>query len=240
MTKTYSDETGATTRPIPVWVLTTNNSENTETKLKNITGILHFKITIEPLRNKKTIIQCLRCQGFGHKASFCHLSRKCRLFAQGHDTRECPNRHFPLKCVGCGGGHQASSTECPKIQKHKQHIKPKQTVNFTEQRDFPALPETSTIPTRPPTQRNSGHPAPSCNANDSSLATLITLLSSPQTQQILKLLTSLLLKITSNPNTLNQITNFLNTMINLTPKKKKIFNWLTTLLNLKTTHYNPS
>ena len=55
MTKTYTDETGATTRPIPVWVLTTNNSKNTETKLKNITGLLHFKITIEPLRNKKQL-----------------------------------------------------------------------------------------------------------------------------------------------------------------------------------------
>ena len=95
VTKTYSDET----RPIRVWVLTTDNSEHTTNKLKNITGILHFKITTETLRNKKTIVQCLRCQGFGHKAPFCHLSRKCRLCAQGHDTRECPNRHLPLKCA---------------------------------------------------------------------------------------------------------------------------------------------
>ena len=217
MTKTYTDETGATTRLIPVWVITTDNSENTETTLKNITGILHFKITIEPLRNKATTVQCMRCQGFGHRAPFCHLTRKCRLCAQSHDTRECPNRHLPLKCAGCGGGHQASSTEWPKVKKHKQQNKRKQTVYCTEQREFPALRETATTPTRPQNPRNSRHPAPSSNANDSNLATLITLLSSPQTQQILKLLATLLLKITSNHNTLNQITNFLTTMINLTP-----------------------
>ena len=174
----HSEDTGTTTRPIPVWVLTTDNSQHTTEKLKNITRIPHVKITIETLRKKKTIVQCPRCQGFGHKAPFCHLPRKCRLCAQGHDTRECPNRHLPLKCAGCGGGYQASSTECPKVIKHKQQTRQRPKVNLTEQSDFPALPVIS--PTPPQNLRYNRHPTPSIIANDTSLATLISLHSSPQ------------------------------------------------------------
>ena len=145
--------------------------------------------------------------------------RKYRLCAQGHDTRECPNRHLPLKCARCGGGHEASSTECPKVIKHKQQNRPRPKANLTEQLDFPPLPVTNITQTPPQIPRNYRHPTSSNNANtnDTSLATLITLLSSPQTQQILELLTNLLQKITSNPNTLTQISNFLTTMTSLIP-----------------------
>ena len=203
------------TSPIPVWVLTTDNSEHTTEKLTNITGILHFKITIDTLRNKKTTVQCLRCQGFGHKAPFYHLTRKCRLCAEGHDTRECPNRHLPLKCAGCGDGHQASSNECPKVIKRTQQNRQRPKANFTMRRDFPALLVTTSTPTPPLTPRNSRHA--NSNTNDSSLTTLITLLSSPQTQQLLKSLTQFLQKINSNPNSLTQIISFINTMTNLIP-----------------------
>ena len=108
MTKTCTDENNThSMRKIPVWVLTVNNSGETRQKIKDLRGLLYFKITIEELRNKQTVTQCLRCQGFGHKAQYCKLTRKCRICAELHDTRECPNRLLPLKCAGCGGGHQA-------------------------------------------------------------------------------------------------------------------------------------
>ena len=106
MTKTYTDEKNThSMRKIPVWVLTVNNTDEIRQKVKDLRGLLYFKITIGDLRNKRTVTQCLRWQGFGHKAQYCKLTRKCRLCAELHDTRDCPNRLLPLKCVGCGGGH---------------------------------------------------------------------------------------------------------------------------------------
>ena len=80
MTKTYTDENNThSMRKIPVWVLTVNYTDETRQKIKDLQGLLYFKIPIEELRNKRTVTQCLRCQGFGHKAQYCKLTRKCRL-----------------------------------------------------------------------------------------------------------------------------------------------------------------
>ena len=95
--------------PIPVWVLTTDKTPETRDQLLNLTGLLHFRVKIEDLKKRQTVTQCLRCQGFGHKATFCRLQRKCRHCAQLHDSRECPNRESTPKCAGCGGEHFASS-----------------------------------------------------------------------------------------------------------------------------------
>ena len=49
-------------------------------------------------KQRQTVTQCLRCQAFGHKAPFCRLIRKCRLCAELHNTRECPNRPTSEMC----------------------------------------------------------------------------------------------------------------------------------------------
>ena len=136
--------------PIPVWVLTTDNSKETRDKLMNLTGILYFRIKIEDLKQRQTITQCLRCQAFGHKAPFCRLIRKCRLCAELHDTRECPNRDRPPKCAGCGGGHPASFVDCPTKQKYKKNLTKQTLPPPTDKTDFPTL--VSNPPPPPPPQ----------------------------------------------------------------------------------------
>ena len=86
MTKTYMDNGTARQNPIPVWVLTGDNTPETRDQLLNLTGLLHFRVKIEDLKKRQTATQCLRCQGFEHKATFCRLQRKCRLCAQLHDS----------------------------------------------------------------------------------------------------------------------------------------------------------
>ena len=136
--------------PIPVWVLTTDKTPETRDQLLNLTGLLHFRVKIEDLKRRQTVTQCLRCQGFGHKATFCRLQRKCSHCAQLHDSRDCPNRESTPKCAGCGGDHFASSPDCPKRQKYSQDLKPKPAIPVTHPAAFPPLPTLNPIPQPPP------------------------------------------------------------------------------------------
>ena len=125
MTKSHFENGQTRQNPIPVWVLTTDKTPETRAKLLDLTGILHFRIKIEDLKKRQTVTQCLRCQGFGHKATFCKLQRKCRHCAQFHDSRECPNRESTPKCAGCGGEHFASFPDCPKRKKFSEVLRSK-------------------------------------------------------------------------------------------------------------------
>ena len=214
MTKNYTDENNThKSIEIPVWVLTVDNTEDTKQKLKDIRGLLHFKTTIEDLRNNRTVTQCLRCQGFGHKAQYCNLTRKCRLCAELHDTRDCPNRTLPLKCAGCGGGHQASSKECPKIQRQLNKLKTETIPDSKNKTEFPALPQlTETQKTEPKTTRQ--QPIVQTVTDKDNLTTLLPLLTSPQLQTLFKTIITLLNKITTNPDNLTKITNIMDTLSN--------------------------
>ena len=57
----------------------------------NLQYLRNMKIIVEPPNKNRTIIQCTRCQLYGHSKSYC--------------TR-------PYKCVKCGGNHM--TTDCQK------------------------------------------------------------------------------------------------------------------------------
>ena len=204
-------------RKIPVWVLTVDNSDETRQKVKDLRGLLYFKITIEDLRNRRTVTQFLICQGFGHKAQYCKLTRKCRLCADTHDTRDCPNRLSPLKCAGCGGGHQASSKECPKVQRQMNKLKAQTIPDSRDKTEFPVLPkatETHRTETKQPSPLQRHQPRVQNVTENDNLTTLLTLLTSPQLQNLIKTIINLLNKITTNPYNMNKITNIVDTLSN--------------------------
>ena len=161
--------------------------------------------------------QCLRCQGFRHKAQYCKLTRKCRLCAQLHDTRDCPNRLLPLKCAGCGGGHQASSKDCPKVQRQMDKLKSKTIPDSKNRTEFPALPKKTEIPkteTRQTKPLPRQHPSIQHVTDTDNLTTLLTLLTSPQLHTLIKTIITLLNRISSNPDNMTKITNIIDTLSN--------------------------
>ena len=137
MTKSSTVDNMTSQNFIPVRVLTV---DNTRDKLLNMTGILHFRVKIEDLKHKQTVTQCLRCQDFGHKAPFCKLTRKCRVCAELHDTRDCPDRDRTPKCAGCGRGHPASYSDCRKRLKFTETMKKQPVPSPVISSEFPALP----------------------------------------------------------------------------------------------------
>ncbi|KXZ75791.1 hypothetical protein TcasGA2_TC031776 [Tribolium castaneum] len=82
--------------------------------LYNIPKIMGINIEMESLR-RRNIIQCHRCQEYGHVQRNCTADYKCLKCGEGHSTHLCDKeRTTPAKCANCGGPHPANSIKCPK------------------------------------------------------------------------------------------------------------------------------
>lgn len=101
---------------IPVHQIDFSSDEDIE-KIYKIRGILYVIVKIEPIKVKtEKVVQCKRCQSFGHTSSYCGKQARCVKCAGKHLTSECPfaKRIINPKCVNCGVvGHPASYRGCP-------------------------------------------------------------------------------------------------------------------------------
>lgn len=77
-------------------------------------------------KSRRPIIQCHRCQHFGHTAARCAKNQACgRCASDDHSTRECNCKettpcedhktctHIQTKCILCNGEHRAGAEGCP-------------------------------------------------------------------------------------------------------------------------------
>ncbi len=60
------------------------------------------------------ILQCYKCQQFGHISSDCQNGCKCVKCGDAHDSKTCNNP--VIKCVNCGGDHTSNFSKCKKYQ----------------------------------------------------------------------------------------------------------------------------
>jgi len=93
----------------------------------NLQYLRNMKIIVEPPNKNRTIIQCTRCQLYGHSKSFCTRPYKCFKCGGNYMTTDCQkSKDTPAKCALCSGGHTAnykgcsSHTDCqaPRTAKH--------------------------------------------------------------------------------------------------------------------------
>lgn len=72
-------------------------------------------VTAEPLKIRDGVIQCHKCQMFGHAQKNCHIDFKCMKCGQNHSTHLCEKSPtIPPKCANCGGEHLSTHLKCPK------------------------------------------------------------------------------------------------------------------------------
>jgi hypothetical protein len=76
-------------------------------------------------KSQRALIQCHKCQHFGHMAARCSVSLACGRCTAPHATTTClcPEAppctdhrtctHVPLTCALCGQSHQANFRDCP-------------------------------------------------------------------------------------------------------------------------------
>jgi len=83
--------------------------QNNNKDIFKLDFLQHCKIRIESPRHKHTIIQCTRCQDYGHSKSYCTRPFNCVKCSGPHDTTTCKKtRETPAKCVLCNGNHPAN------------------------------------------------------------------------------------------------------------------------------------
>ncbi|XP_034475519.1 uncharacterized protein LOC117782608 [Drosophila innubila] len=82
--------------------------------LVKITEIGTFPVKVEPQGRARGIIQCFRCQKFGHKQIECTQPEfTCFKCAGTHKYIDCPKpRSVEGKCANCGGNHIAAFMGC--------------------------------------------------------------------------------------------------------------------------------
>ena len=90
------------------------------------TGII---FRVEESKTTLSILQCFKCQSFGHKALNCTKKEKCVVCGEAHSHKNCPNKEKQKpKCANCRGPHVANYRGCPayKDQAFRQHVVQKQ------------------------------------------------------------------------------------------------------------------
>lgn len=112
-----------TKKPLPLFFVDLKTNENNK-EIYKIEFLLNDKVKVEPPKPKREIVQCTRCQRYGHTKNFCTHQHRCVKCAQNHATADCPRktRSDDVKCVLCGGNHSANYKGCP-VYKQLQETK---------------------------------------------------------------------------------------------------------------------
>lgn len=113
--------------------------------VKTIRYIYHQSVIIEEPRKRKIIVQCQRCQQYGHSKNYCMRPYRCVKCAESHKTSECPktDRNTPATCALCLGAHPANYKGCEvyrEIYAKKFEKRPRDIANKNKTDDIPTKP----------------------------------------------------------------------------------------------------
>ena len=90
-----------------------------ETKLDEVwitTGHISLKLERPYTKQRRSILQCDRCQVFGHTIYVCKMKKDTCAKCRGpHNVTECSDDS--LRCVNCNQMHSSRSTSCPARQR---------------------------------------------------------------------------------------------------------------------------
>jgi hypothetical protein len=120
----------STKQPLPLFFVDIEPNDNSK-EIYKIDHLLHAKVKFEPPRKKSDIVQCTRCQRYGHTKGYCSLPPRCVKCTKSHLTAECPkkDRKTPAKCVLCDGAHPANYKGCNVYRDLVNKRKPQTNVN---------------------------------------------------------------------------------------------------------------
>jgi hypothetical protein len=97
-----------TKAPFPLFFVDLEPAINNKDIFK-IEFLCYTKIKIEGLRIKRQIVQCLRCQKYGHTKAYCNHTSKCVRCGDHHQSDLCQKpTDQPTKCALCQDNHPAN------------------------------------------------------------------------------------------------------------------------------------
>ncbi|KAJ8049973.1 hypothetical protein HOLleu_02961 [Holothuria leucospilota] len=86
------------------------------------------KHRIEKYNELPNVMQCFKCQGFGHTYYKCPNVQKCLRCGDDHNIKNCPKEREQKKCANCGGNHISMYKGCPEFIKARQELKQQNTT----------------------------------------------------------------------------------------------------------------
>lgn len=79
----------------------------------NIKSLLFCSVRVEEPRRNRLIVQCVKCQQFGHTKSYCYYQPRCVRCGGPHASTVCSKRKEERPtCANCGGQHPANYRGC--------------------------------------------------------------------------------------------------------------------------------
>lgn len=106
----------------------------------HLKSLLHIKMKIEEPFKRRSIIQCIKCQEYGHSKSYCAHPARCVRCAGNHLTNICTkSTDHPATCTLCGEAYPVNYRGCTvhkdlqKMYRNKSknyNIDPKNNVNI--------------------------------------------------------------------------------------------------------------
>lgn len=100
-----------------LYLVITNNKIRFQDMQQKV-HICYCKVSSKRYVNKKELIQCHRCQKWGHATSNCNMTPKCLKCAKNHLTDEgTKTPDTDATCANCGGKHPANIIECEVYQR---------------------------------------------------------------------------------------------------------------------------
>lgn len=118
-----------TKNPLPMFFVDLDPSPNNN-KIYDVKYISNAVVSIEPQRKTNDIVQCHRCQQFGHTKGYCKKPFVCVKCGMDHSTAECTkSKDVPPKCVHCLQNHTANYKGCQVYKSLRQKINSNYRVN---------------------------------------------------------------------------------------------------------------
>ena len=148
-----------TKEPLNLFFVDLEPAENNKEVYK-IRSLQNKIIEIEPPNKSKHMIQCTRCQLYGHSKTYCNRPYLCVKCGGQHNTTTCKkSKDTPATCGLCGGPHPASYKGCEyyrNLTKNRYDNQKTQIpkVNYTSVPDFqPVTTPPNSQPIQPPSFR---------------------------------------------------------------------------------------
>jgi len=98
--------------PLPIFFVEPEPAQINNVIFK-LTSLLHTKIKVEESHKRREIIQCSKCQEYGHLKGYCAYPPRCVRCADFHPTSQCTqSKDSPPTCTLCKGNHTANYRGC--------------------------------------------------------------------------------------------------------------------------------
>ncbi|KAF0693432.1 Uncharacterized protein FWK35_00037355, partial [Aphis craccivora] len=119
-----------TKKPLPLFFVDLEPSPSNK-DIFAIETLYYTKIKIEEPRPRRNLIQCTRCQSYGHTQAYCNHQPRCVKCGDNHLSSECKkDKDSPASCALCTQPHPANYRGCQvhkDLQKFNRNSAPKST-----------------------------------------------------------------------------------------------------------------